>query len=122
MHERKGEGKIDPSRRFLGGGGTHVGGRDDRHDPKGFVDGADWLDDAAGGELVPGSGSCNNIGPDNSGSRYGTPCGREKATNEVVEDGGAGRRHWFRRGTLDNRHRSCQDGSGCWSSVDRGRQ
>ena len=39
------------------------------------------------------------------------PAAGRKATNELVKDGGTGPRHWFRKGTLDNRRRSCQDGS-----------
>jgi hypothetical protein len=39
------------------------------------------------------------------------PAAESKVTNDLVKDGGAGRRHCFRKGTLDNRRRSCQDGS-----------
>ena len=94
LHGGKGEGKIDPSRRLSGGCGTHVGGRDDRHGPRGFVGGGDWLGGAAGGGLFPGSASCNSIGRDNSGSRYKTPCGREQS------DKRGGERRWSRPSAL----------------------
>jgi hypothetical protein len=71
--------------------------------------------------LLPAAGAAISLAAITGAADIKHPAAGKKATNEVVKDGGAGRRHGFRKGTLDNRRRSCQDALGGWSSVDRGR-
>jgi hypothetical protein len=72
------EGKIDLSREISGAGDTRAGGCNDpqallRRDS---VHIGDWRCDAAGNELFPGRGRCNNSALGRSGDRSRTACRR----------------------------------------------